>query len=120
MNKFDFDTSVDRTGLFSLKWDVAEGELPMWVADMDFETAPAVKESLAERVANGTFGYTDIPTEWKGCVYRLEPPPPWLGYPGRAADIYFRHHSCHFFHCKKNDRAGGKGAVYDTDLQHLL
>ncbi len=65
MSKFNFDTPVDRSGLFSLKWDVAEGELPMWVADMDFETAPVVKEALAERVANGTFGYTDIPTEWK-------------------------------------------------------
>ncbi len=65
MSIFDFDTPVNRRGLYSMKWDVAEGELPMWVADMDFETAPCVKEALARRVENGTFGYTDIPQEWK-------------------------------------------------------
>lgn len=51
-----FDSPVDRTGIFSMKWDVADGELPMWVADMDFRTAPAISEALAERVGNGTFG----------------------------------------------------------------
>ena len=35
-----FDKPVKRRGTGSLKWDVAENELPMWVADMDFETAP--------------------------------------------------------------------------------
>lgn len=44
-----FDSPVDRTGIFSMKWDVADGELPMWVADMDFRTAPAISEALAER-----------------------------------------------------------------------
>lgn len=48
-----FDSPVDRTGIFSMKWDVADGELPMWVADMDFRTAPAISEALAERVGNG-------------------------------------------------------------------
>ena len=38
-----FDKPVKRRGTGSLKWDVAENELPMWVADMDFETAPAGK-----------------------------------------------------------------------------
>ena len=45
-----FDSPVDRTGIFSMKWDVADGELPMWVADMDFRTAPAISEALAERL----------------------------------------------------------------------
>ena len=40
-DKYDFDTPIDRTNTQSLKWDVAENELPMWVADMDFKTAPA-------------------------------------------------------------------------------
>lgn len=63
-----FDSPVDRTGIFSMKWDVADGELPMWVADMDFRTAPAISEALTERVGNGTFGYTDIPREWNEAV----------------------------------------------------
>lgn len=63
-----FDSPVDRTGISSMKWDVADGELPMWVADMDFRTAPAISEALAERVGNGTFGYTDIPREWNEAV----------------------------------------------------
>ena len=39
---YDFDTVVDRRNTGSLKWDVAENELPMWVADMDFKTAPQI------------------------------------------------------------------------------
>ena len=44
---YDFDTVVDRRNTGSLKWDVAENELPMWVADMDFQTAPCIIEALA-------------------------------------------------------------------------
>ncbi len=44
-----FDKPVKRRGTGSLKWDVAENELPMWVADMDFETAPLVKEAILKR-----------------------------------------------------------------------
>lgn len=63
-----FDSPVDRSGIASMKWDVADGELPMWVADMDFRTAPAIREALAARVANGTFGYTDVPETWNDAV----------------------------------------------------
>ncbi len=62
--KYDFDTCVDRRNTDSLKWDVAEGELPMWVADMDFPTAPEVQEAIRERAAHGVFGYCVIPDEW--------------------------------------------------------
>ena len=48
--KFDFDKVIDRRGTGSLKWDVPENELPMWVADMDFQTAPCIREALAARV----------------------------------------------------------------------
>ena len=61
---FDFDTPVNRRGSGSMKWDVGENELPMWVADMDFPTAPAIRESLAKRVAHGVFGYSVLPDEW--------------------------------------------------------
>lgn len=64
MTAFDFDTPVDRRGSGSLKWDVPAGELPMWVADMDFKTAPAVRDALAGRLAHGVFGYSVVPDEW--------------------------------------------------------
>ena len=68
---YDFDEPIDRTkksGTFSLKWDVKDGELPMWVADMDFKTAPEIIRALQERVQHGVFGYTDIPHEWNVAV----------------------------------------------------
>ena len=61
---FDFDKLVDRRGTGSYKWDVKEGELPMWVADMDFETAPCVREAIEKRAAHGVFGYNVVPEEW--------------------------------------------------------
>lgn len=83
--KYDFDQVPDRRGSGSLKWDVGAGELPMWVADMDFPTCPAVREALAARVAHGVFGYTDVTEEWRRAVcgwfsrrHGLEPDPDWL------------------------------------------
>lgn len=61
---YDFDTVVDRRNTGSLKWDVAENELPMWVADMDFKTAPQIIEAISARVSHGVFGYSIIPDEW--------------------------------------------------------
>ena len=43
---FDFDSVTNRRGTGSEKWNVRDGELPMWVADMDFPTAPAVREVI--------------------------------------------------------------------------
>ena len=62
--KYNFDEIIDRKNTGSLKWDVPDGELPMWVADMDFRTAPAVTEAIAERASHGIFGYTVVPDEW--------------------------------------------------------
>lgn len=56
--KYDFDKITDRRNTNSLKWDVADGELPMWVADMDFETAPAVKAEIMKTAEHGIFGYS--------------------------------------------------------------
>lgn len=61
---FHFDRPVDRRNTGSLKWDVQEGELPMWVADMDFQTAPAVREAIRARAEHGVFGYSIVPKEW--------------------------------------------------------
>lgn len=62
--KYDFDAVVDRRSSGSLKWDVKPGELPMWVADMDFQTAPAIREALKRRVEHGIFGYSVLPDAW--------------------------------------------------------
>lgn len=58
-----FDEVVDRRGSGSYKWDIEEGDdvLPMWVADMDFKTAPVIIEALQKRVSHGVFGYTSVP-----------------------------------------------------------
>ena len=62
--KYDFDRIIDRRGTNSEKWDVSDGELPMWVADMDFATAPEIIDALKKRVDHGIFGYSGIPDEW--------------------------------------------------------
>lgn len=59
-----FDKITDRRNTGSYKWDVAEHELPMWVADMDFETAPEIIEALKRKVEHGIFGYSVTPDEW--------------------------------------------------------
>jgi len=61
---YNFDECPDRTGYGSLKWDKYKGRdiLPLWVADMDFVSAPEIVESLQTRLDHGIFGYT-IPHE---------------------------------------------------------
>ena len=61
---YDFDFINDRRNTASLKWDVADGELPMWVADMDFKTSPEIIAALEKRVKHGIFGYSDVTDEW--------------------------------------------------------
>ena len=61
---YDFEKPVDRRNTHSLKWDVRENELPMWVADMDFQTAPEIREAIQKRVVHGVFGYSVVPEEW--------------------------------------------------------
>ncbi len=67
--KYDFDKTIDRRATNSYKWDSApEGALPMWVADMDFRTAPAIIDALQKRVAHGIFGYTRVPDAYYDAV----------------------------------------------------
>lgn len=62
---FDFDRVIDRRHTGSEKWDRYAGRdiIPLWVADMDFRSPPAVIEALHERVEHGIFGYTHPPAE---------------------------------------------------------
>lgn len=52
----------------SVKWDVKEGELPMWIADMDFKTSPAIIDALKQKLELGAFGYENIPDEYFNAV----------------------------------------------------
>lgn len=61
---YDFDTKINRLGTDSIKWDVQENELPMWVADMDFLAAPEIREAFIKRIEHGIFGYANVPDEW--------------------------------------------------------
>ena len=65
---YDFDRPLNRRLLDAYKWKVGSDELPMWVADMDFATAPAVQDALAQRAAQGAFGYCDLPDAWYDAV----------------------------------------------------
>lgn len=88
----DFDAIIPRRGTGSLKYDAAvkRGKpadvLPFWVADMDFQSPPAVLEALSQRVAHGIFGYTEIIDEsyfqalhsWYKTRFHWECRPEWL------------------------------------------
>lgn len=66
MSRFNFDELTNRRGTASLKWDTnpAADTIPLWVADMDFRTAPAITEALRKRVDSGIFGYVDVPESY--------------------------------------------------------
>ena len=62
-----FDAGIDRNGTACEKWDdravVGENVVPLWVADMDFRSAPAISEALAGRAAHACYGYTMVVPE---------------------------------------------------------
>ena len=84
---FDFDKIRHREGTDSLKWSRTRERdvIPMWVADMDFPSAPPILEALHRRVEHGIFGYASPPpelvqviTSWMREKYRWEVEPPWI------------------------------------------
>lgn len=68
--KYNFDEIIPRRGTNSYKWDSAGDAdiLPMWVADMDFRTAPPVVEALRKRAEHGIFGYVRVPDAYYAAV----------------------------------------------------
>lgn len=68
--EYDFSRPTERRGTDSYKWDSApEADIiPLWVADMDFETFPCITEALQRRVAHGIFGYTRVPEAYYEAV----------------------------------------------------
>lgn len=87
--KYDFDKVTPRHGTNSYKWDSTDDKevLPMWVADMDFPTAPCIINALEKRVEHGIFGYTRVPEEYYDAViswfcrrHHWKPRREWLIY----------------------------------------
>ena len=64
MYKYNFDKLTLRTNSNSVKWSGSINELPMWVADMDFEVLPEIKDSLLSKVSVGVYGYTKLAEEY--------------------------------------------------------
>lgn len=64
--RYNFDEVVNRHNTNSYKWDSLDMEqvIPLWVADMDFKTAPCIIEALKKRVEHGIFGYTRVPDRY--------------------------------------------------------
>lgn len=70
MGKYDFDKVVKRRHSQSYKWDITNDDdvIPMWVADMDFPAAPAIREALKKRVDHGVFGYELVPDSYYDAI----------------------------------------------------
>lgn len=66
MSEYNFDELTERRNTGSYKWDSTEeeGMIPLWVADMDFRTAPPITEALRKRVETGIFGYMKVPESY--------------------------------------------------------
>ena len=71
---YNFDEIINRHGTDSVKWDAVENRwgrndlIPMWVADMDFRTAPFVIEALKKRLEHEVLGYTFACKEWSESI----------------------------------------------------
>lgn len=61
---YNFDDLANRRNTYSLKWNVKDNELPMWVADMDFKVAPFIKDAIKQRMDIEAYGYSLIPEEF--------------------------------------------------------
>jgi len=57
--QYDFSEMIDRRHTDSVKWDVQDNELPMWVANMDFRTAPGIIGAVKQKADGGIFGYEE-------------------------------------------------------------
>lgn len=101
MERYDFDRRIERHGTGAVKYDALgepfgrEDLLPMWVADMDFETPPFLVEALRKRMEHPLFGYTVEPedyrpsiVDWVRARHGWEIRPEWLCYiPGIVKGI---------------------------------
>ena len=74
MGKFNFDEIIDRRGTDALKTDALTERygdadlIPMWVADMDFKSSPAIIDAIIKRAQHGIFGYTKAPQSYYNAI----------------------------------------------------
>ena len=86
MDLYDFNQIIDRKASNSVRWDKYPADtIPLWVADMDFQSPPCVINALKERVSHGVYGYTHSPTEMKANIaqylmdqYHWQVDPEWI------------------------------------------
>jgi len=84
----NFDQVLPRRGTNCVKWDlVPDGVLPMWVADMDFQTPSFIRDAVVERAKHGIYGYTAVPQsyyeslcDWYATRHGWRPDPSWVIY----------------------------------------
>ncbi len=97
MDRSFFDQPIDRRRSASLKWGKYRNRqiIPMWVADMDFQSPPAVIDALHRRTAHGVFGYSTVPESlsdtvvwWLKHRYGWSIEPGWLVWlPGLVSGL---------------------------------
>ena len=74
--QFNFDEVIDRTNSDCVKLERLkpvfgrDNLIPLWVADMDFKSPPAIIDALQQRVEHGLFGYTIAPDAWSDSIIR--------------------------------------------------
>ncbi|MGG6545125.1 UNVERIFIED_CONTAM: pyridoxal phosphate-dependent aminotransferase [Prevotella sp. 15_C9] len=70
MGRYNFDIIINRRGTNSVKWDFEkeDGVIPMWVADMDFQAAPAIRKAVEDRAKHGIFGYAKVPDSYYNAI----------------------------------------------------
>ena len=136
MGKYNFDKVVERRGTNSTKWDCdvrtrvegidyPVGELlPLWVADMDFEAAPEIRDALAEKVKHGIFGYTLMPDscydaiiEWEEKRHGWKMEKEWLTFvPGAVPAVHMAVQA----YCQPGDRVIIQRPVYYPFFRTIL
>jgi Bifunctional PLP-dependent enzyme with beta-cystathionase and maltose regulon repressor activities len=82
---YDFETLNKKRAGNSSRWDVKPGQLPMTIADMDFQVAPEIVKALHEKIDMGLFGYEEIPPEyyqavadWYETQHHVRPKEEWM------------------------------------------
>ena len=115
---WDFDEVIDRTGTWSIKYGWAtDGEIPMWIADMDFRTDPYVNTALRRRLERDVMGYTSVPPDfydavagWEKRTHGYEVERDWIGYaPGVITSI----NQAYLTFTEPGDRIVVQPPVYD-------
>lgn len=101
MDSYDFDRLVDRRGTNALKYDSLKERfgrddlLPLWVADMDFETPSFILDALRRRLDHPVLGYSHLPqdywpriADWIAAHHDWHPDPSWMCFiPGIVKGI---------------------------------